>query len=445
MNNSQKSVSPPRWLGVDLIKNRWIFPLLGLTSTLMGGAAYAFSVFIRPLEAEFGWVRSETILAFSVCMFVFAFFVGAGGYFVDKFGPRKPFILGALLMVGSQILSSKVTSIEGLVLTYGLLLGIGIGLVYTSTTIALTSRWFPERQKRGVMIGISVLGFGIGALVAAPLWTFGIEAFGWRVTYLITGGVFAFFLTIVATIIRFPPPNYRFTIDNGWQPIPHGVEVGNQTIEVNPEDLTLSEVLRNGLFWFTGVSFFLTIFGGLMAVSQLAAFAGPKGIGLSEIAAATVVQAMAIFNGIGRPTWGWISGKLGPKRSLVSVALFMAFSLLVLSTSDSRFLVTLGAAMVGFSFGGALSLNPIMSTFMFGSSYIARIYGWIFFMGFGFGGFFGPHVGGLIYTATGKYESAFLLAAAVAVFSAILSAFIFPAKGKEKQFRRQKINASSSK
>lgn len=444
MNNSQNSVSPPRWLGVDLIKNRWIFPLLGLISTLMGGAAYAFSVFIRPLEAEFGWVRSETILAFSVCMFVFAFFVGVGGYFVDKFGPRKPFILGALLMVASQILSSKVNSIEELVLSYGLLLGTGIGLVYTSTTIALASRWYPEREKRGVMIGLSVLGFGIGALVAAPLWALGIEAFGWRTTYMITGIVFAFFLTIVATIIRFPPSNFSFTKENGWQPNPNDLNAVNNTIEVNPDDLTLSDALRNGLFWFTGVSFFLTIFGGLMAVSQLAAFAGPKGIGLSEIAAATVVQAMAIFNGLGRPTWGWISGKLGPKRSLVSVALFMAFSLIVLSASDSRFLVTLGAAMVGFSFGGALALNPIMSTFMFGASYIARIYGWIFFMGFGFGGFFGPHVGSLIYTATGKYESAFLLAAAVAVFSAILSALIFPAKGKEKQLRRTVIQTSSA-
>ncbi|GFP31244.1 MFS transporter, partial [Candidatus Hakubella thermalkaliphila] len=243
-------------------------------------------------------------------------------------------------------------------------------------------------------------------------------------------------------IIQFPPINYQFSADKGWQPLAGGAVTQKQAVAVNPEDLTLADAVKNGLFWFTGFSFFLTIFGGLMAVSQLAAFAGaapPVGIGLAPLITATVIQAKAVNNGLGRPVWGWVAGKIGPKNALITVALFMALSLYVLSISESRAMVTLGAALVGLSFGGALALNPVIATFMFGPSYIARIYGLIFFMGFGFGGFFGPRVGGLLFTATGSYDAPFLLAAGLAITSAVLSALIFPAKGKEKQRRSQEL------
>ncbi len=283
--------------------------------------------------------------------------------------------------------------------------------------------------------------------MAAPLWTAGIAAYGWRTTYMLTGGVFAIVLGIVASIIQFPPSNYQFSADKGWQPLAGGAVAQKQAVAVNPEDLTLAEALKNGLFWFTGISFFMTIFGGLMATSQLAAFAGaaaPVGIGLAPAIAATVIQAMSVNNGMGRPAWGWVSGKIGPKNALVGVALFMALSLYVLSISESRAMITLGAALVGLSFGGALALNPVIATFMFGSSYIARIYGWIFFMGFGFGGFFGPRVGGMLFTSTGSYDTPFLLSAGLAITSAVLSAIILPAKGKEKQRRSQELVKAAS-
>lgn len=110
-----------------------------------------------------------------------------------------------------------------------------------------------------------------------------------------------------------------------------GAVVQKQAVAVDPEDLTLTEAVKNGLFWFTGISFFLTIFGGLMAISQLAAFAGaapPVGVGLAPAITATVIMAMSLHNGIGRPTWGWISGTVGTKNALVGVALLMALSFL---------------------------------------------------------------------------------------------------------------------
>jgi len=116
----KSNASPaPTWLGIDLVKNRWIFPLLGALTTLIGGAAYAFSVFVRPLEAEFGWTRAETVAAFSTAMFVFGILMFVGGYFVDKYGPKIVFFVGAAFLATSQILSAQIDTVVELVLTFG--------------------------------------------------------------------------------------------------------------------------------------------------------------------------------------------------------------------------------------------------------------------------------------------------------------------------------------
>ena len=163
----KSNASPaPTWLGIDLVKNRWIFPLLGALTTLIGGAAYAFSVFVRPLEAEFGWTRAETVAAFSTAMFVFGILMFVGGYFVDKYGPKIVFFVGAAFLATSQILSAQIDTVVELVLTFGVIGGIGLGLTYTAATVAVSSRWFPD--KKGTAIGFAVMGFGLGAAVAGP-------------------------------------------------------------------------------------------------------------------------------------------------------------------------------------------------------------------------------------------------------------------------------------
>ncbi len=438
MNFTHPPLPPPRWLGIDLVRNRWIFPVCGALMTTLGGAAYAFSVFIKPLEAEFGWARADTVMAFSACMLFFGLFMWAGGYFVDKFGPRIPFIVGGVLMAVSQILSSQIQSVGGLVLTYGVMLGAGIGLAYTSSTIALSARWFPEKEKRGLAIGTSVFGFGIGALIAAPVWTAGIEAFGWRSTYVITGVVFLVLLFVLATIIRFPPDGYQFVEGKGWQAASENDLLTESQVTTNLTDFSFGEAFRNKFSWLTGLLFFLCIFGGLTTLSQLAPYAAeslPKGIGLTAAGAATVIMALSLFNGLGRPAWGAISGKIGPKRALIGSQLAMVLGLIVLAFAMDRTSVTAGAILVGFAFGGQLALNPVMATALFGASYIARIYGFIFFLGFGLGGFLGPRVGGMIHDATQGYEWVFITSAVLSLMSAVLSVFFFPAWGTEKQVR----------
>ena len=427
---------PLKWCGLDLGRHRWIFPLAGAVSTTLIGAAYAFSVFVKPLEAEFGWHRQQTTLAFSVAMFLFGLSASLGGVGVDRLGPRSVFISGALLMVLAQILASRVESLAALVLTYGVLLGTGIGLVYSASTVALQSRWFPDVRWRGTAIGFSLMGMGLGSALAAPLWAWGIAVWGWRTTYFITGFVFLVLLAAAASVIRFPDSRLKFTPDSGWGPASQGGVRSPARSEAQP-GLKFREAARTRQLWLLGLLFFLTVFGGLMVIAQLAAFASepaPGGPGFSRRTAVILVTALAIMNGIGRPTWGWMSAHLGVKFCLIVCPLVMMVAQLAL-TSRSSAVVAGGVLLTGFSFGGTLALLPVMTAAMFGPARLGAIYGVVFFVGFGLGGLVGPPVGGWLREETGDYTAAFIVAGLMAAGSSVLAWRLLPEAGHERLYK----------
>lgn len=428
-------VKPPSWLGVDLIKHRWLFPLMGALTTLMGGASYAFSVFIRPLEAEFGWSRPETVAAFSVAMFAIGAFMWITGFLVDKYGPRIPFFIGASLMVLSQVLSARVDTVTELIITYGIIGGMGIGMTYCASTIATTTRWFPEPSKRGLTVGLSVAGFGMGSAFASPLWTAAIAVYGWRVTYTMTGVVFAVVLGVIGSILRFPPNTWDFAPGKGWQPRKATNAKMSKALPANNNDFTFAQAIVTPQIWITSFMFFASIFGGLMAVSQLAAFATdkpPAGVGVAPAVAAMAITIQAVFNGIGRPAWGYISSKIGTRTAYILAISTMIVAMLTLANASNLPTLILGAVLNGFAFGGTLALNPIITAAFFGSSFIAAIYGFVFFLGFGFGGLFGPMAGAFIRDSTSTYQAAFYAAAGVALLSLVVAVLFIPKTGQEK-------------
>ncbi|MCX7717857.1 MAG: MFS transporter [Candidatus Sumerlaeaceae bacterium] len=426
---------PLKWCGLDLGRHRWLFPLTGAVCTTLIGAVYAFSVFVKPLEDEFGWHRQQTTLAFSVAMFMFGLSASVGGLGVDRLGPRPVFTTGALLMVLAQILASRVHTLGMLVWTYGVMLGIGIGFVYSACTVALQSRWFPDVRRRGVAIGFALMGMGLGSALAAPLWAWGISLGGWRATYFVTGLVFLVLLAIAGTIIRFPARNQVFLPDSGWQV---AAEVGGQHNRQSSEQpgLTFRKAAARREFWLLGLLFFLTVFGGLMVIAQLAAFAAepaPGGPGFSRGAAVFLVTALAVMNGVGRPTWGWMSAHLGTKFCLIVCPLVMMVAQLAL-TSRSSAVVAAGVLLTGFSFGGMLALLPVMTAAMFGPARLGAIYGVVFFLGFGLGGLAGPPTGGWLREVMGNYNGAFVVSGIMAALSSVMAWRLLPDPGRERLY-----------
>jgi len=415
----------PQWLGIDLVAQRWLFPAAGLVATALGGSIYAFSVFITPLEAEFGWSRSQTVLAFAVALVCLALAVFGGGALVDRFGPRWTLGGGGTLAGAGMAASGAADHVGELVVTFGVMVGTGIGLVYSATTIALAARWFPDARWRGTAIGWSVVGFGLGATVAAPLWTVGIETVGWRSTYVITGVVFIVVYLALTTLVRFPPPDWTFDGDRGWQHLSghDRAQLGRQAQNApDPADLTLREALDSRALWLLSITFFLAIIGGLTTISELAPFiesAEPTGLGATPGTAAALIVVFSLHNGLGRPLSGWASARAGLRHATLGCYLLMAAGMLVLAAATAWApLVLPGVMITGLAFGSILALNPTMTVALFGASFVARIFGVVYVIGIGAGGLLGPPLGGAVLDATGSYVPVFIAGAVASMLAA---------------------------
>ena len=163
-------------------KQRWSFVVLGVGLLLCLGLIYAWSVFRTPLEAEFGWSKAETSITFSISMMMFCLGGLASGMITGKKGPRCPLVLCALFLLAGFLAASRVSTLYGIYITYGGICGFGVGLGYNSTISAVV-KWFPD--KRGLISGIMLMGFGFGGMLLGTLGAKLITALGWRKTFVL--------------------------------------------------------------------------------------------------------------------------------------------------------------------------------------------------------------------------------------------------------------------
>ncbi|MFN6122568.1 MAG: MFS transporter [Actinomycetes bacterium] len=430
------NVAVPRWFGVDLVRNRWLFPLAGLLGTAIGGSTYAISVFVNPWEDEFGWERTETLSSLAIAILATGAAMFLGGIAVDRWGPRPVLAAGGAFATLGMWNASNVDSLAELSVGFGGLFGLGIGLIYSASTIALVARWYPDPDKRGAAIGWSVVGFGMSAVFVAPLWTWGLETIGWRDTFALSAAVIAVLSVVLVTLVRFPPAGWTWTAEQGWHAVDDTEGTGDAGVQRFPWDLTLAEAIRNRYLWALALLFLFSTSGGLLAIGQAAAWAeedAPSGLGVSAGIAAVVVMALSVANGSGRPTFGWISARLGLRRSMTLAYSILACGLVGLAASSSVAMAIPAALVTGLAFGGALSLNPVMAAFLFGVSSLGRIYGFLFLVGFGLGGVVGPLLGGMLYDRMEDYAPVFLVAAAASALAAISARLLLPAPGAERQ------------
>jgi OFA family oxalate/formate antiporter-like MFS transporter len=418
------ATTPQTWMGLDVRKHRWIFPTAGLLTTFVRGAAtFTFSLLILPLEMEFGWTRAETVTAFSVYAFVVALGLFLGGIIVDRFGPKVPIIVGTLLVGVAHLLLSSVNSPLALVLSYGVTLALGVALTSAAATFALAARWYPMPTERGLAIGVSVMGIGIGGLIAVPLWQYGFEHIGWRKTVVITGAVYVLVLAFVGSVARFPPQDAEATPKSG--------------------DFNLQEAVLTRRFWTIVLMLFLTVIGGMLIVSQVfpmfsEAIKSPTA--LTATIAATGVVVQAVCNSLARPFWGWFSGWLGLRTAQAMCGLSMSIGLLILATANADSYAAasfgvfplFGIGLVGLGLGGSVALAAVATAESFGTSFFARTFGLVMLLGSGLAGFLGPWIGAFLRQRTGDYDVALFLGAGLALLSCFLAALMLPGKGEEK-------------
>jgi oxalate/formate antiporter len=387
---------------------RWVQLGLGLVAMMaISSPQYVWTLFTKPFQDNLGATLPAIQITFSIVIVLQTWLSPLQGYLVDRFGPRLLIALGCVLSGLGWILSAWATSLIGLYLTYGLFCGIGTGIVYVGI-IGLMVRWFPDR--RGFATGMVAAGYGFGAIAT----TFPIDAMLKSAGYQHTLVVFGIILGLVgaAAALAMRPPNGGDVL-----PAPAISHVGR--------DVSPRQMLRTPVFWLLFAMMTMMSTGGLMIISQFAAFSRDFGVanvlvfGLAALPLALTVDR--ITNGLTRPFFGWLSDRIG-RENTMAVAFLMeaaAVSIMVLFRNDALVFVAL-SAVVFFGWGEIFSLFPSTLTDTFGTKYATTNYGFLY-MAQGVGSVLGGPFAALLHDLTGSWLPVFGIIITMDVLTGLLA------------------------
>src|SRR5262245_35154190 len=299
-------ISAPPGFADGSSKNRWIIALAAVVMQICLGAAYGWSVFVAPLVAMTGWTLTQVSLNFTLAIAFLGVGTIIGGLWQDRAGPRPVATVAGIVYGVSYLLAGYFAaqhSLAGMYVSYGGLGGIGMGMGYI-TPVATITKWFPDR--RGLMTGVAVAGYGAGALVMSPFAARSVAARGVPATFELLGIVYLVLVVASAQFYANPPAGWR---PAGWQPRQAG---GTQAAV----DVTVSAAMRTPQFWMLWAMLFLNVSAGIMIISQASPLAQQLAH-LTPTGAAGIVGLISMFNGAGRVLWAWISDYIGRARVYV--------------------------------------------------------------------------------------------------------------------------------
>ena len=380
--------------------SRWWRVVGGMSMNLALGTLYAWSIFVAPLEKEFGWKRAQTSTVFGIAVVVFALSFILAGRLQDKFGPFKISLIGGVLVSLGFFLCSYTHSLNWLYVCFGVIGGLGNGFGY-ATPIPVMAKWFPD--KRGLAIGLAVGGYGAGSAIFGPLANLKlIPAYGVHTTFQILGVIFLVMTVFGAFLMKNPPAGYR---PAGWSPAAKAA--------VSTYDFSPGQVLRTSSFYFMWVAYALGTLAGLMVISQLVPFA--KSVGIPSAALATMGLVVgAVANASGRILSGWMSdalGRLNVLRLMIAISM-IAMPLLYMVGGNVAALYVM-VFIVYWCYGTQLSVNAATAADFWGTRNAGVNYGMLF-TAWGFAGYFGSKIGGSMYDKYHNYQIAFYTAAILA-------------------------------
>ena len=382
--------------------SRWWRIVGGLSMNLALGAVYAWSIFVAPLEKEFGWKRADTSMVFTILVFVFGLTFIAGGRLQDKLGPFWISVTGGILNALGFFMCAFTHSQTWMFFWLGIVAATGQGFGY-STPIPVMSKWFPDR--RGLAVGLAVAGYGGGSAIFGPMggnWL--IPSYGWRTTFVVFGIIFFVMGMIGAFLLKNPQPGYR---PEGWTPAPAAKAAATTT------DFTPGDVLKTGSFYLLWIAYALGTSAGLMVISQLVPFARSEGIPLAL--ATTAIFIGAAGNASGRILSGWLSDAIGRLNTLRLMIAISAVAMPILYFAGSNVLTLyLLVFIVYWCYGTQLSVNASTAADFWGTKNVGVNYG-LLFTAWGVAGIIGPRIGGRLFDTYGNYRAAFYAAGVICV------------------------------
>ena len=397
--------------------NRWVIAIAGVFLQIALGAVYAWSVFRVPLAKQFGWSISEITLTFTISIFVLGFAAFFGGLWLNRKGPRVVALTGGALYGLGIFLASFTHRLSWLYLTYGVVGGIGLGLAYI-VPVAVLVKWFPDR--RGLITGIAVGGFGAGALITAPVATQLIQSVGVLSTFAYLGIAYLIVTVVTGLFMQNPP--------DGWKPV-GWTPTTNQTSHRTDRDFTLSEALKTWQWYALWLLLFLNTCAGISIISQEAPLFQEEA-GVTAAIAASMVGLASIGNAVGRVFWAWTSDLI--TRRATFFVMFVAQILLFwfLPNIATAWFLTIVTFVVLMCYGGGFGTMPAFTADYFGPKNVGPIYG-LMLTAWGFASVFGPLLIAHMRETAGSYRGALHVIAGVMTISAVLPILVRPPRTRD--------------
>ena len=396
------------------IDRGWIVTMAGLGVNLMLGVLYAWGVISAALIDQLGWSATVTQIPYMFACAVFALSMVPGGRLQDRLGP-KPIIMTAAALAGVGFLMSGLFLTPlGLTLFFGIVFGMGMGMGYAAPTPAAV-KWFSPK-KRGLISGIVVSGFGLAPLYIAPITNHLLSTVGLRQTFFVLGGSFFVLIMALAQLISNPPAGY---VPAGVEKLSAEKEEQQKSEPKQKVDYEWNEVLKTPQFYKLWTMFAFGTFAGLLIIGQLSKI-GIEQAGMTN--AYMLVGIYAIFNCTGRIGCGVLSDRFGRMRTLFAMFLLQVAIYTFFPSFNTPAMLILGVSVVGFTFGGMLTLFPATTVDYFGVKNFGINYGMVI-TAWGIGGVFGPLLGGIVRDVTGTYGLSYVVSGVLSAAGAILTIF----------------------
>ena len=367
---------------------RWRYILAGILMFLCLGTVYSWSVFRKPLEELFQIGSTESGLPYMLFLACYSFLMPAGGLLLEKNSPRKVILLGTLLVGGGWILAGYSQNIIHLSLTYGVMAGSGVGIIY-GVPMAVVARWFPD--KTGFAVGLTLLGFGLSPLITAPAARALIDAYTPLPSFRILGILFLILLIVLSLPFRFPTEG---------EALPKADQRNRQSDY--PETDT-HHMIRTRKFAGHWLSFAIITMVGLMSI-RITRTDGEELKQMDPHKLSWMISLIALGNGAGRPFFGWLTDRLGTYlTALITYSMMILSSLLMLLSGETSTLIyVLSFGLLWMTLGGWLAIAPASTSLFFGRKFYSKNYGFVF-TAYGVGAILGVLLSGFIRDSFGSY------------------------------------------
>lgn len=388
------------------LKQRWIYVILGIIIMMCLGTVYSWTVFRLHVEELYNVGTTESGFPYMISLAFYALFMFLTGKYLDKYSPRLIITFGSILVAVGWLLSAYAPNIYILTITYGVIIGAGVGIAYGAPMTVVT-RWFPE--KKGLTVGLILGGFGLSPLITAPIARYLIESYGIIQSFKILGISFG----IIIPLLSYP---FRYPSDDDYKYLGTASKAEENTNDVNTEEMIKFKSFK-GLYF----NFIIGSMIGLMLVGMTS----NVGIELIKLPSKTVtllVSLFAVFNGISRPIFGWLTDKLSPKKAMrISYGLIIsAASLMLIANESSLVLFIIAFSIFWFNLGGWLAIAPTSTLNIYGTKYYSQNYG-VVFTAYGIGAVIGVVASGLLLDLLHSYDAIFYFVIILCIIGILVS------------------------